>query len=548
MSMTRMQAALIATLAVALSLAVQAATLAAPLLTMHVFDGVLNTHSMDTLAALAIAWCVAVLLGGLFRDLRAALLNAVAERLARRLQAASLAAAVGRALEGDRGAGLLALQDAAEVRRLLGGHTPADVLDLVALPAALLVLWLLHPVYFAVGMAGCVALCLLGALADRTTRQAVRQASALQARTTADLTGRLRQAELLDCLGMLPAVLRRWRPRYLSMLLAQDEAQRRARSLQALSGFVTQALMLGMAVAGGYLVTQHMASPGSILAATLLAGMAAAPGAKIVGSWRDWSFGGAAFARLRRTIVATQPAAPLAATPDAVAGLLVSAASIEVPKTGQVLVQDLSLHVAPGRLLLVAGPNGAGKSSLLRAMLGLTAPAAGHVLLDGADTARAARAELGPRIGYLPQGAQLLEGTVMENIARFSGAAAADAIAASRLAGAHDVVGRLPQGYASPAGASAGLSGGQRQAVALARALFGDPALLVLDEPEAGLDANGLVALRGAVAAAKRRGAVVVLVTHQPGDWAELVDLRLDLQPPGGAWSVMEHGPERKAA
>jgi ATP-binding cassette subfamily C protein len=376
----------------------------------------------------------------------------------------------------------------------------------------------------------------------------VRQASALQARTTADLTGRLRQAELLDCLGMLPAVLRRWRPQYLSMLLAQDEAQRRARSLQALSGFVTQALMLGMAVAGGYLVTQHMASPGSILAATLLAGMAAAPGAKIVGSWRDWSFGAAAFARLRRTIVATQPAAPLAATPDAVAGLLVSAASIEVPKTGQVLVQDLSLHVAPGRLLLVAGPNGAGKSSLLRTILGLTAPAAGHVLLDGAGTARAARAELGPRIGYLPQGAQLLEGTVMENIARFSGAAAADAIAASRLAGSHDVVGRLPQGYASPAGASAGLSGGQRQAVALARALFGDPALLVLDEPEAGLDANGLVALRGAVAAAKRRGAVVVLVTHQPGDWAELVDFRLDLQPPGGAWSVMEHGPERKAA
>jgi ATP-binding cassette subfamily C protein len=545
---TRTQAALVALLALALSLAVQAAMLAAPLLTMHVYDGVLGSRSMDTLAALAIAWLIAVALGGGFRALRAALLNAVAERLARRMQAGSLGAALHRALAGDRGAGLLALQDASEVRRMLGGNTPADILDLVALPAALLVLWLLHPLYFWIALAGCATLGLLGALADRTTRTAVRHATALQARTNADLTGRLRQSELLDCLGMLPAVLRRWRPRHLALLEAQDAAQRRARALQALSGFVTQLLMLGMAVSGAWLVTEHLASPGSILAATLLAGMAAAPGAKIVASWRDWSFGAAAFARLRRTIAEAQPSEPAPPEPGAAPGLLVSAVTVEVPGTGQVLVQDLSLHLPAGCMLLVAGPNGAGKSSLLRALLGLRAPTAGRVLLNGTDTARARRAEIGPRLGYLPQGALLLEGTVMENICRFTGAPAAEGIAAARLAGAHEAIGRLPEGYASPAGPSAGLSGGQRQMVALARALFGEPELLVLDEPEAGLDAHGLSALRGAVAAAKARGAAVAIVTHQPGDWAELVDYRLDLRPPGGAWEVTAMQKDRRAA
>ncbi|MGG5811732.1 ATP-binding cassette domain-containing protein [Falsiroseomonas sp. CW058] len=537
----------IAALAVALSVGVQLVLLAAPLLTMHVYDGVMASRSVDTLIVLAGAYLVAIALGGLLRGLRAALLSAVAERLARRLQFQTIGAALRRALRGDRAAGLLALSDAAEVRRMLGGTTLSDALDLVALPAALVVLFMLHPLYGWTALAGCALLAALGAIADRTTRGAVRQAGALQSRCVADLTGRLRQSELLDCLGMLPAVLRRWQPRYLEMLEAQDAAARRARALSGLAGFAQQMLLLAMAVVGGLLVTRDLASPGSILAASLLAGMAAAPGAKLVGAWRDWAFGMAALGRLRRTIAGTSPAPPAPRDPAAAPGLAFAGLGLAVPGTGQVLLRGLDLHVAPGTLLLVEGGNGTGKTSLLRALLGLVPPAEGRVLLDGHDTARTPRAALGPRIGYAPQGAMLLEGSVLENVARLGDAPAAEAIAAARAAGTHEVIGRLPEGYAHGAGPSAGLSGGQRQAVAMARAMFGAPSLLVLDEPEAGLDATGLGALLRAVAAAKARGAVVVLVSHQPGSWAALADLRLRLGGRDGGYELVTRGMEMAA-
>jgi ATP-binding cassette subfamily C protein len=527
-------------LALALSLGLQLVLLAAPLLTMHVYDGVMQSRSGDTLAVLAGAYLVAVALGALLRGLRGALLQALAERTARAMQFRTIGAAITRALAGDRAAGLLALSDAAEVRRLLGGPTLADALDLVALPAALLVLFLLHPWYGWAALAGCLLLALLGAVADRTTRGAVREAGAMQSRCIGDLTGRLRQAELLDCLGMLPAVLRRWQPRWLAMLEAQDDAARRAKAIAGLAAFAQQAMMLAMAVVGGVLVTRDLASPGSILASSLLAGMAAGPGAKLVAAWRDWAFGMAAFARLRGTLSSARARAPLPAERDAPAGLLVRHVGLAVPGTGQVLLRGLDLHLPPGRLLLLEGGNGTGKTSLLRAMLGVAAPAEGRVLLDGQDTARTPRAALGPRIGYAPQGAMLLEGSVMENIARLAEAPAAEAIAAARRAGVHEAIGRLPDGYAHGAGPSAGLSGGQRQAVAMARAMFGRPGLLVLDEPEAGLDATGLSALQCAVAAAKARGAAVVLVSHQPGAWAALADLRLRLGGAGGAFELTE--------
>jgi ATP-binding cassette subfamily C protein len=524
-------------LALALSLGVQGAMLAAPLLTMHVYDGVLSSRSSDTLIVLAGAWLTAILLGGLLRALRSALLSAMAERLARRLQFQTIGAALRRALTGDRASGLLALSDAAEVRRMLGGATLSDALDMVALPVAVFVLFLLHPLYGWTALGFCALLFLLGALADRTTRGAVRQAGALQTRVTTDLTGRLRQSELLDCLGMLPAVLRRWQPRYLDMLEAQDAAQRRARALSGLADFAQQMLLLAMACVGAWLVTRDQASAGSILAASLLAGMAAAPGARLVGAWRDWAFGAAALTRLRETIAVTKAPAPAARQSGAAGGLVVRGLTIAVPGTGQVLLRELDMHLSPGTLLLVGGANGAGKTSLLRALLGIATPAAGQVLLDGHDTARTPRRVIGPRLGYLPQGALLLEGSVMENIVRLGEAPAADAIAAARAAGAHETIGRLPEGYASSAGPGAGLSGGQRQAVAMARAMFGAPALLVMDEPEAGLDAVGLVALHRAVAAAKARGAAIVLVTHQPIAWTDLVDQQLRLGV-DGAWDL----------
>jgi ATP-binding cassette subfamily C protein len=519
-------------LALLLSLAAQATMLTAPLLTMHVFDGVLESRNLDTLTVLSLAFLAALALGGLLRALRGALIAAVAERLGRRLQMEALTAAVRAAAEGDRGPAAVALQDLAELRRLLSGAVPADLLDLVAIPLALGFLWMLHPAFFAVALCGAALKLAVGGLADRATRDLLAEATAAQGQVTRGLMGWLRNQDLLAGLGLLPAVLRRWAPAHLAALAAGDAALRRARALQSLLTLVIYAQQIAVVVTGAVLLTRDAVSPGVMLAASTMVAFATNPVAHLVAQWRDWGQGAMAYRRLRRLVAGAPepvPAPPLAGAPP---GLSIEGVTLWPPAAIRPLLQDLTLHVPPGQAWAVAGPNGAGKTTLLRAVLGLAAPAAGRVLLDGQDTHRVARGAIGPRLGYLPQEAQLLEGSVLENIGRFAGGAPEAAVAAARRAGAHEAIGRLAQGYDTPAGSGAGLSGGQRRLVALARALHGSPRLLVLDEPEAGLDAPARAALRDAVRAARAAGAVVLLVTHDAAAWQGTIDGVLRL---GGA-------------
>lgn len=522
-------------LCILLSVALQAAMLAVPLLTMHVMDGVLATRSLATLGALAAGFVVAIVLGGLFRHLRAALLATATESSARRLQNRALRAAVGRALQGDRTAGAMALQDVAELRRFLGGGTLAEMMDLVAMPVALAVLFLLHPLFGWVGVAGCVLLGLLGWLADATTRGALAGASAEAARVSAQLGGRLRQRDLVEGLGLLPAIVGRWHPQYLRAIGQLDAAQLRVRTLQGFARFATLLFQGGMAAIGAWLVIGQHAAPGSIIAAAMLAGMATAPVARLVATWRDWAFARLAWSRLRRLIADLPPAPAQAPAPPPEAGLSVQDLTVTPPGRNAPLVRDLSLRLAPGEALAITGRNGTGKTTLLRTLLGLVPAEAGRVALDGLDTHRAARAVIGPRIGYLPQEAQLLDGNVLDNIRRFGGGTAEQAVAAARQAGAHEAIGRLPQGYATACGPAQGLSGGQRRLVGFARALFGEPRLLVLDEPEAGLDARAIEGIRAAVVSFRAAGGMVVLVTHQPEAWRGLLNHVLHLQG-DGAW------------
>jgi ABC-type protease/lipase transport system fused ATPase/permease subunit len=351
-----------------------------------------------------------------------------------------------------------------------------------------------------------------------------------------ELNGRLSHRELLSGLGMLRAVLRRWVPRHIAATARQDAAMRRARALQGLLQLVVFGQQIAVAVAGAILLARREVSPGAMLAASTMVAFAANPVAQLVTRWRDWGYGAVALARLRGLAARGAPPPPAPLDETAPSGLVLRSVTLRPPGARRPLLRALDFRVPPGEAWAVAGPNGCGKTTLLRAAVGLAAPEEGRALLDGQDTRRADRAAIGPRIGYLPQDAQLLEGSVLDNIGRFAGGPPDAAVAASRLAGAHEAVGRLPAGYDSAAGPEAGLSGGQRRLVALARALHGGPRLLVLDEPEAGLDAPGRAALRAAVATAARGGgAAVLLVTHDPAAWRGVLDgvLRIGAD---GAW------------
>jgi ATP-binding cassette subfamily C protein len=529
-------------LAVALSVAVQGTVLVAPLLTMHIFDGVLETRNQATLVVLCLAFSVALILGGVLRHLRAALLAAIAERVGRRVQLRALTASVRIAVAGETHRPAMALQDVAELRRLLGGTMLADLLDLLAIPVALLFLWLLHPLFFAVAFAALLLKALLAVAADRATRGLVAEATSASARASGELAAALRQRDAVLGLGMVPVAIRRWLPSWLGALERQGAAQRRVKALQGLLMLADFAQQIAIVTAGAWLLIQHAASPGVLLAATTMVGFATNPVVAIVGRWRDWAYGLLAWRRLHRLVAEGAAPAPAAQVSAAPPGLLFQDVTLTPPGAARALVRGLDLHLPPGEAWALTGPNGVGKTTLLRAALGLAAPASGQVLLDGQDTHRADRAALGPRLGYLPQEPMLLEGSVIENIARFQGGPPDAAVAAARAAGAHGIIGRLHQGYDTPAGPGGGLSGGQQRLVALARALTGDPRLIVLDEPEAGLDAAQRAALREGVAARRDAGAVVLLVTHDAAPWEGLLDGTLALRP-DGSWHA-----ERSAA
>ncbi|WP_343898105.1 ATP-binding cassette domain-containing protein, partial [Craurococcus roseus] len=435
-------------LCAALSLAVQGTMLTAPLLTMHVFDGVLETRNLDTLAVLSVAFVLALALGGVLRCLRSALLAALAERLGRRLQVEALTASVRvSAVEGDKGPAAVALQDVAELRRLLGGSVPADLLDLLSIPLALGFLWLLHPVFFLVGAGACLLKAAIGALADRATRSRVADATAAQALAMRELNGRLSNGELLSGLGMLRAVLRRWVPRHAAAVARHDAAMRRARALQGLLQSVVFAQQIAVAVAGAILLARREVSPGVMLAASTMVAFAANPVAQLVTRWRDWGYGAVALARLRTLAARGAPPRPAPVDEAVPAGLVLRGVTLRPSGARRPLVRGLDFHVPPGEAWAVAGPNGCGKTTLLRAAVGLAEPEEGRALLDGQDTHRADRAAIGPRIGYLPQDAQLLDGSVLDNIGRFAGGPPDAAVPAARRAGAHEAVGRLPAGY-----------------------------------------------------------------------------------------------------
>ncbi len=499
----------------ALSFAVNLLLLVPALFMLQVFDRVLTSGSRETLVVLLIGAGVALALMFALDHLRSRL-----QGVAGNLLGESLLPVVARRVLAARARSPLpvdgeALRDVASLRGLFSAQALLAVFDAPWVVIYVAVIWLAHPV---LGMtAALAALLMLGValLNDRLTRKSIeslqREASASQRQLEAAMVN----AEVAEAMGMAPALLARGGRSKAGVQALQAPTARRSVAMAALTRTLRQAIQIAMLAVGAYLVITQVASPGVMVATTILLSRALAPVEQLVAGWKVLAEGRAAYGRLS-TLFATGAEAPAVTQLPAPLGALRAETLLwRPPGREQAVLAGVSLDLAAGQSVAITGPSGAGKSTLLRLLAGLWAPAAGTVRLDGADVSAWPRDALGPHIGYVPQDVALFKGTVAENIARLQEGDHQAIVAAAQAAGVHELVLGLPQGYDTPVEAgSALLSPGQRQRIALARALYGSPRLLLLDEPNANLDGAGEQAL-GEVLAALRGRVTVVMVTHR---------------------------------
>ncbi|MFC7205819.1 type I secretion system permease/ATPase [Comamonas endophytica] len=408
--------------------------------------------------------------------------------------------------------------DLLQLRQFLTGNGIFALFDAPWTPIYLAVLFFLHP--FLGGIALCFALAQAALVwfGHRRTVAPAQAASESAAEARAYVQGKLRHVEVLEPMGMVHNLRPQWAARHERSLQLQGAAQALTHRITAWSKFIRysqQSLGLG---AGALLVLHHQLSPGEMIAANVLMTRTLAPIDQLVGSWRGFISARAAFTRLEGLLRAHPARDPRLQRTAPMGMVELRGLVAQAPGRPWPVLQGVNLALQPGTVTAILGPSGSGKSTLARCIIGVWPQAEGEVLLDGRPLHGWNRAELGPHLGYLPQDIELFEGTIAENIARFGDIDPQQVIAATRSAGLHEMILRMPQGYETPVGeAGALLSGGQRQRIALARALYGRPQLVVLDEPNANLDDAGEAALVRAVQELREQGSTVVLVTHRPG-------------------------------
>ncbi|MCJ2108172.1 type I secretion system permease/ATPase, partial [Methylobacterium sp. E-041] len=422
------------------------------------------------------------------------------------------------------GDGLLPLRDLDQIRAFLSGTGPSAFFDLPWLPIYLAVCFLFHPLIGLAALCGALFLAAVTWLTDRATRRPAQAATGHGLRRNGLAEAGRRNAEVLAALGMQGRFQARWAGANRDYMDAQQRNADVAGGLGAVSKVFRMALQSGVLALGAWLVIQGQATAGIIIASSILVSRALAPAELAIANWKGFVQARQSWARLSDLLARIPAGQPRHGLPAPSRTLTVEAVTIAPPGSQRPVVGEVSFALKAGQGLGVIGPSASGKSSLIRALIGVWPPLRGKVRLDGAALDQWEPADLGPHLGYLPQEAELFAGTIGENIARFDPAASAEAvIAAAQAAGIHEMVLRLTDGYDTRIGeGGAGLSSGQRQRIGLARALYGDPFLVILDEPNANLDAEGENALTRAILGVRARGGICIVVAHRPSALAAL--------------------------
>ena len=490
--------------------------LTSPLYMLQIYDRVIAARHVDTLVYLSLMAAVALAVYAVLEGVRSIVgirLGAWAER---RLAGPLVTATIGAAQASGGGRGVPALRDLASIRGLFAGGALWPVLDV---PWSVLfygVAFLIHPWLGWCAVAGGVLLLGLAGANELASRGQLKAAGQKTIGVIGEADAAIRNADAMLAMGMLPSFLRRWSGSSEAALSHHVRAGHRSAMLGAFAKAVRIGLQVATLGVGAYLAIRAELSAGAMVAASIIVARAVAPLEQSIAAWRSIVTAQTAWARLRQLLQTAAADEDRMRLPRPAGKLEVERAVFGAAPGAEPIIRQVSFALEPGQSLAILGPSGAGKSTLLRLLVGSLAPQAGHVRLDGGAVDAWAEADKQRHIGYLPQDVELFNASVRDNIARFTDASDEEVVQAAQLAGAHEMILRLPQGYATVIGpGGVALSGGQRQRIGLARALFGDPRLVVLDEPNAHLDAEGEQALQAALNVLRERAVTVVLVAQR---------------------------------
>jgi ATP-binding cassette, subfamily C, bacterial PrsD len=501
-------------------------TLSGSLYMLQVYDRVIPSRNVATLLGLSLIVLLAYLLQGFFEALRSRMLSRIGTLFDANLQSRIHLALATLPLKGVKPTmAQQPLRDLDQIRMFLSGMGPTAFLDMPWIPIFLIALFIFHPVIGLVAVLGAATIIAMTLLTERQSKAAAKTATDSSAYRQVLADAVRQNAEVVRALGLTGRFTARWaqaNERYLQENVRVNDVYANLGSAAKLVRYVLQSAILGV---GAYLVINEQASGGIMIASSIMMGRALAPMEIALANWKQLVAARQGIERLRGVLKATaSPATPAVVLPRPRQQLSVEGLTVTAPGSERAIISDVTFALGAGMGMALLGASAAGKSSLVKTLVGVWPAVRGVVRLDGAALAQWHIDDLGRHIGYLPQDVALFDGTVAENIARFDEAATSDAILdAARVACAHEMILRLPEGYATRIGErGTALSGGQRQRVGLARAVFGNPFLIVLDEPNANLDADGENGLVRAIETLRQRGSIVIVVSHRPNALAAL--------------------------
>ena len=501
------------------SMLINVLMLTAPLFMLQVYDRVLPSHSVPTLIGLAILTAALFSFQGVLDAIRSRVLLRIGGSISEDLSARVYEAVIRLPLKMGSGANKLQpIRDLDQIRNFLSSAGPSALFDLPWMPLYVAVCFLFHPLIGLAALGGALILIALTLATEFATREPATASVALAAARGALLEASHRNAEVVQAMGMGGHLQQRFAVIHDDLLRAQWRTSDRAGMLAAVSRvtrLLLQSLVLGL---GAYLVINQEATAGVIIASSILVSRALAPVELSIANWKNFVAARQSRKRLNEMLASVPAEKEPLPLPKPFASLSLESIAARPPGSSRIVLQDINFVLQGGNALGIIGPTASGKSSLARLLVGVWEPARGKVRLDGAALDQWSSEELGPHVGYLPQNVDLFSGTIAENIGRFHTELDSDAIIlAAKSAGVHELIVSLPEGYDTQIGeAGANLSAGQRQRIALARALYRDPFLVVLDEPNSNLDSDGEKALTAAILGVRSRGGIAVVIAHRP--------------------------------